>query len=628
LTGTFKSNKSSSNLIGRSSKELKTDFKNDFSSLKPEAPVINLTGLNRYPNRPKLNTVQSEVHAGGPLTENVFTGMSSLPNGSTPHTPNLDVESNKFSNRRRRSLSQDANRPVSENQVSERNKNQLLSRSQSQKPDQIEEQLSTQSTSDLLNQPTSGNFGSNLDINFVDQLSNSLNPSIQGSMNELTDDGRYCKVEWFDHTQKILKVTPLIKTIYQALSVLADQAKVDPAALDCFFINDSRPLATENQIEAIVGREIRVERRSIFRLDLIKVKRSVGIRAKWNKTIKDALESVLQKYDLQVNSAELKIAGQNSSYFQGDLPAFNTIITDFSQAVAILDGLRVIVSEKSENRNYQAEIKDCNSSFGKISMNLNNNNNNNNNRRNRSRHGSRGSMNGITNVSMNGSLNGSMNGSVISGINSGANGNMNASITGSINGINISRNGSYCGSYSDVHSNRNSIQTYINQRPNPRGSIDDDTAALMNACDLANDKRLDSQRGLLKKEDLELPDFLKPRRESIKIRPVSFHENEPDNLHQSQNRMHTKSTLSLSSNTTSSNQSSSTASGSTNNITLTKTPTRLQTEINQNKIDTKCSSVTDSDEIEEAIEAQVDGEIEGRFEDLIEDSELIDSNIQ
>ena len=145
----------------------------------------------------------------------------------------------------------------------------------------------------------------------------------------------------------------------------------------------------------------------------------------------------------------------------------------------------------------------------------------------------------------------------------------------------------------------------------------------------------------------------RPRRESIKIRPVSFHENELDNLHQSLNRIHIKSTISLSSNTTSSNQSSSTenskshvyfifilnyflknfdsisviTSGSTNNITLTKTPTRLPTEINHNKIHDTCSSVTDSDEIEEAIEAQVDGEIEGRIENLIEDRELIDSSI-
>ena len=403
-----------------------SEFKNDFSALKPEPPEIKNSDIIQA--RPKLNTAQSDV-----IKVNT---VESIEKNSLIE----NLESNKFNNRRRRSLSQDANRPVIEN--SERN--QILSRSQSQKPEEggDGEQKS--------------NIGSNLDCNFVDE-------------NGEQHSEKYCRVEWFDHTQKILKVTPSIKTIYQALTILAEQAKVDPAALDCFFLNDSRPLATENPIDAIVGREIRVDRRSIFRLDLIKVKRSVGIRAKWNKTIKDALESVLQKYDLQVGGAELKIAGQNSSYFQGDLPAFNTVITDFGQPVAILDGLRVIVSEKND-RNDRNEIRDYSAGFGnRMSMNVNNNNNNN--RMNRSR-----------------------NGSICS---SG----------------NISRHDSYCGSYSDVHSNRTSIQNYINQRgggnSKPRGSIDDDTAALMNACDLAMGNRLDSQRGSLKKEDLELPDFLK-----------------------------------------------------------------------------------------------------------------------
>ena len=109
---------------------------------------------------------------------------------------------------------------------------------------------------------------------------------------------RYTYVEMPNKKMHLLNIGPEIKLIADALKALATTYDVDPSSLDCFYKGSSKPIEVRNNVDAIIGKEIRVERRSVFRLDLIRAKRSIGIRAKWKKTVAEALMSTLPKYGL------------------------------------------------------------------------------------------------------------------------------------------------------------------------------------------------------------------------------------------------------------------------------------------------------------------------------------------
>ncbi|TTI61473.1 Regulator of G-protein signaling 12 [Bagarius yarrelli] len=82
------------------------------------------------------------------------------------------------------------------------------------------------------------------------------------------------------------------------------------------------------------SRDLRIEKRTLFRLDLVPINRSVGLKAKPTKPVAEVLRPVVAKYGLRLNDLVARISGEIEPLDLG-LPISN------------LDGLRVVL-EHSE----------------------------------------------------------------------------------------------------------------------------------------------------------------------------------------------------------------------------------------------------------------------------------------
>jgi len=157
------------------------------------------------------------------------------------------------------------------------------------------------------------------------------------------------EVECYDGQKMQLCLGPDITTVKAAMVILANKLEIEADALDCYFSGEYRSLQLETSVSNIIGKKIRVERRSLFRLDLIDVQRTVGIRAKWNKTIYDALDSVLSKYNLDVQNVVLSVGDcTEGRIWSSGMLEKGTRIVDFSKPVGIFDGLRIQVNNREK----------------------------------------------------------------------------------------------------------------------------------------------------------------------------------------------------------------------------------------------------------------------------------------
>ena len=130
---------------------------------------------------------------------------------------------------------------------------------------------------------------------------------------------KYLKVELYNGDKKMYKLGEEVRTVQEVLEVIAKSESketgdhVDAAALDCYLAFSeeeeerlrrgstlgstvgngiltgnfappqlTKPLDNNNPVSAIIGqgKNIKIERRSVFRLDITKAKKAIGIRAK------------------------------------------------------------------------------------------------------------------------------------------------------------------------------------------------------------------------------------------------------------------------------------------------------------------------------------------------------------
>ncbi|KAG9342500.1 hypothetical protein JZ751_016503 [Albula glossodonta] len=78
------------------------------------------------------------------------------------------------------------------------------------------------------------------------------------------------------------------------------------------------------------ARDLRLEKRTLFRLDLVPINRSVGLKAKPTKPVTEVLRPVVAKYGLHLGDLVARISGEKEPLDLG-LPISN------------LDGLRVVL---------------------------------------------------------------------------------------------------------------------------------------------------------------------------------------------------------------------------------------------------------------------------------------------
>uniref|UniRef100_H3D3C3 Regulator of G protein signaling 12b n=1 Tax=Tetraodon nigroviridis TaxID=99883 RepID=H3D3C3_TETNG len=119
-------------------------------------------------------------------------------------------------------------------------------------------------------------------------------------------------------------------TIRDLLMGLCEKLCINLAAVDLFLVGGEKPLVLDQDCMTLCSRDLRLEKRTLFRLDLVPINRSVGLKAKPTKPVTEVLRPVVAKYGLHLSDLVARISGELEPLDLG-LPISN------------LDGLRVVL---------------------------------------------------------------------------------------------------------------------------------------------------------------------------------------------------------------------------------------------------------------------------------------------
>ncbi|XP_034058304.1 regulator of G-protein signaling 12b isoform X4 [Gymnodraco acuticeps] len=119
-------------------------------------------------------------------------------------------------------------------------------------------------------------------------------------------------------------------SIRELLLGLCEKLCINLAAIDLFLVGGEKPLVLDQDCLTLCSRDLRLEKRTLFRLDLVPINRSVGLKAKPTKPVAEVLRPVVAKYGLHLANLVARISGEMEPLDLG-LPISN------------LDGLRVVL---------------------------------------------------------------------------------------------------------------------------------------------------------------------------------------------------------------------------------------------------------------------------------------------
>ncbi|XP_077427544.1 regulator of G-protein signaling 12b isoform X2 [Vanacampus margaritifer] len=119
-------------------------------------------------------------------------------------------------------------------------------------------------------------------------------------------------------------------SIRDLLLGLCEKLCINLAAIDLFLVGGEKPLVLDQDCMTLCSRDLRLEKRTLFRLDLVPINRSVGLKAKPTKPVTEVLRPVVAKYGLHLSNLVARISGESEPLDLG-LPISN------------LDGLRVVL---------------------------------------------------------------------------------------------------------------------------------------------------------------------------------------------------------------------------------------------------------------------------------------------
>ncbi|XP_039997439.1 regulator of G-protein signaling 12-like [Xiphias gladius] len=119
-------------------------------------------------------------------------------------------------------------------------------------------------------------------------------------------------------------------SIRDLLHDLCHNISVNIAAVDLFLVGGEKPLVLDQDCMTLSSRDLRLEKRTLFRLDLVPINRSVGLKAKPTKPVTEVLRPVVAKYGLHLSDLVAKISGETEPL-------------DLGAPISSLDGLRVVL---------------------------------------------------------------------------------------------------------------------------------------------------------------------------------------------------------------------------------------------------------------------------------------------
>uniref|UniRef100_A0A8C6Y4E8 Regulator of G protein signaling 12 n=1 Tax=Naja naja TaxID=35670 RepID=A0A8C6Y4E8_NAJNA len=122
-------------------------------------------------------------------------------------------------------------------------------------------------------------------------------------------------------------------SIKEVLTGFCERQRISMAAVDLFLIGGDKPLVLHQDSSILDSQTLRLEKRTLFRLDLVPINRSVGLKAKPTKPVTEVLRPVVAKYGLNLNNLVARLNGEQDPL-------------DLGAPISSLDGQRVILEDK------------------------------------------------------------------------------------------------------------------------------------------------------------------------------------------------------------------------------------------------------------------------------------------
>ncbi|XP_063313794.1 regulator of G-protein signaling 12 isoform X1 [Pelobates fuscus] len=159
---------------------------------------------------------------------------------------------------------------------------------------------------------------------------------VSSSLSEKEKSSKHCYITLPDASS----CTMVVKSgfsIKDILSGLCEKHGFNIAAVDLFLVGGSKPLVLSQDSSILESRNLRIEKRTLFRLDLVPINRSVGLKAKPTKPVTEVLRPVVAKYGLNLNDLVARLSGEQE-------------LLDLGVPISNLDGQRVVLEEKENIR--------------------------------------------------------------------------------------------------------------------------------------------------------------------------------------------------------------------------------------------------------------------------------------
>ncbi|XP_048459889.1 regulator of G-protein signaling 14-like [Rhincodon typus] len=172
---------------------------------------------------------------------------------------------------------------------------------------------------------------------------------------------KYCCVYLPDKTASLAMVRPGL-TIRDLLSGVCERHGIPLAATSTYLSgSDKKPLALDQDSMILCDRELRVEKKILFELELVPVNRKLWVTARPTKTVSEALHPFLIKYNLSTNEVEAKISGESQPL------KLDATVSCLENQQVILDKIKIPEQGHQEERKSSNQSSTCLQKQGEIS---------------------------------------------------------------------------------------------------------------------------------------------------------------------------------------------------------------------------------------------------------------------
>ncbi|XP_064600347.1 regulator of G-protein signaling loco-like [Liolophura sinensis] len=144
---------------------------------------------------------------------------------------------------------------------------------------------------------------------------------------------KFCRIILPDGSSTVVCAKPGQST-HSVLSKLCEKRNFSVASLDVFLAGSDKALDLNNDISSLGSKDIILEKRVFFRMDLPNHK-FIGVKAKPNRSIRDVFKPILHKYGYKIDGVLIQMSGQNGT-------------VDIECPTSSLDNKRILIIPKDD----------------------------------------------------------------------------------------------------------------------------------------------------------------------------------------------------------------------------------------------------------------------------------------